>query len=222
MAAMRPSRSFWIAFALLNALLLSLLFALWQFRAERAELALLDELGAALYPEPIPLAQVELTDHRSQPFELERMRDTWSLVFFGFSNCPDMCPATLAQLERFYRDYRDEPALAQPPVQVLFVSVDPADTPEIIAEYLGGFHADFVGLAGSVDAVHGFAGQLFVNTGMAGHGGHAAPHASPDGFISHSVHIGVINPAGELAGLLRPPHRAASIAQALEMIFQRT
>ena len=221
MAAIRLNRTAWIAFALLNALLLALIFFLLQIRAERTELAQLNDFGAAVYPEPLPLAEISLTDQAGQPFGLDRMRGAWSLVFFGFSNCPDMCPLTLSELGDFYRARTES---AQPPLNVLFVSVDPADTPEIIGEYLLGFHPDFIGLSGTTGNVNAFAGQLFVNTGAAEssvHGGHAPPAGSPEGFISHSIHMGLINPSGELVGLLRPPHRADDIARALETIFRR-
>ena len=221
MAAIRLSKTVWIAFALLNALLLALIVFLLQFRAERIELAVLDDLGAVVYPEPLPLAEFSLGDQSGRPFDLDRMRGAWNLVFFGFSNCPDMCPLTLAQLESFYRG---RPESAQPPLKVLFVSVDPADTREIIGAYLQGFHPDFIGLSGTPENVNAFAGQFFVHTGMdesSAHGGHSPPADSPEGFASHSIHIGVVGPAGELVGLLRPPHRAADIARALQMIFHR-
>ena len=219
MAALRLNRSTWAALALLNLLLLALIALLLQFRGERAELARLDQLGAAVYPAPAPLSGITLADQHGAPFGLGDMLGRWNLVFFGFTNCPDMCPMALAELGDFYRA-RDESAA---PAQVVFVSVDPADTPETIKNYLAGFHVDFIGLSGGVEAVAALAAQLFVNTGagdMAGPGhGHAAD--APEGIISHSIHIGVVSPAGELVGLLRPPHRAAAIAEALEMIARR-
>ena len=222
MAAIRLTKTAWIAFALLNALLLSVIVLLLQIRSERQELAELSALGAAVYPAPRPLTGFELTDQRGQAFRLESLRGAWSLVFFGFSNCPDMCPLTLAELERFYRA---RPTTEQLPLQVVFVSVDPADTPEVLDEYLQSYHPEFIGLGGSSEAVGEFARQLFVFTGAedgaSDHGGHDRPAGSPEGFISHSIHVGVVSPAGELVGLLRPPHRAAAIAQALELIFQR-
>ena len=222
MAAIRLSRTVWTAFVLLNALLLALIVFLLQFRAERAELARLNDLGAALYPEPLPLTDFALTDQAGQPYGLERMRGAWHLVFFGFSNCPDMCPLTLSELGDFYRGRSDSTA---PPLNVLFVSVDPADTRQIIGEYLRGFHPHFIGLRGTPADVNAFASQMFVHTGVAngaGHGAHPTPAGGPEGFISHSIHIGVVGPAGKLVGLLRPPHRAGDIAEALEMIFQRS
>jgi len=223
MAALRLNTSTWVALALLNVLLLALIALLLQFRGGRAELARLDELGAAVYPVPAPLSGIALADQHGAPFGLGDMLGRWNLVFFGFTNCPDMCPLALAELEDFYRARQEHESAA--PAQVVFVSVDPADTPETIKNYLAGFHGDFIGLSGSAEAVAGFAAQLFVNTGagdMAGldHGhGHAAD--APEDIISHSIHIGVVSPAGELVGLLRPPHRAAAIAEAIEMLARR-
>ena len=224
MAGFRINRKAWAIFALLNVLLLALIVLLLQYRAGLADLETLEQLGAAVYPQPMTLDAVELTDQRGRPFILDNMRGSWNLVFFGFSNCPDVCPLTLAQLEDFYRS-RPEPPRA--PVQVVFVSVDPADTPAIIGDYLAGFHTDFIGLSGSEEAVAGFAGQLFVNTGAGSANtsnamshGHQ-PTDAPQDIISHSIHIGVVNPAGELVGLLRPPHRAAAISEALGLMLRR-
>ncbi len=221
MAALRLNRSTWAALALLNLLLLALIALLLQFRGERAELARLDQLGAAVYPAPAPLSGIALADQHGAPFGLADMIGHWNLVFFGFTNCPDMCPMTLAQLEDFYRAKHEQKPATR--AQVVFVSVDPADTPETIKNYLAGFHGDFIGLSGNVEAVAGFAAQLFANTGAGGMAGLDHGHAAdaPENVISHSIHIGVVSPAGELVGLLRPPHRAAAIAEALEMIAGR-
>ncbi len=234
MTAIRMGKTVWVAFALLNALLLSLIFLLWQVRAERAELARLQELGAAVYPAPRPLARFSLRDGAGREFGLEQLQGAWNLVFFGFSNCPDLCPLTLSELAK-YHGGRDR--TTAPPLNVLFVSIDPADTPQIAADYARGFHADFIGLGGSAEQVAAFAGQMFANTGATAaggaasgdhqpsanpaHGGHQPAADSPAGLISHSVHIAVVSPAGALVGLLRPPHRADDIAAALAMIFQR-
>ncbi len=218
MAAIRLNRTAWLAFALLNVLLLMLIALLLQFRAGRAQLARLDSLGAVVYPEPVPLREIALSDQRGQPFGLGDMRGAWNLVFFGFSDCPDMCPLTLAEIERYYRDRGES---AEAPVQVVFVSIDPADTPPVINEYLDGFHEDFIGLSGSREAVAGFAGQMFANTGARMDAGHGQSADAPEGMISHSIHIAVVGPLGELVGLLRPPHRAAAIGEALRLLTQR-
>ncbi|MBM7807726.1 protein SCO1/2 [Geodermatophilus bullaregiensis] len=78
-----------------------------------------------------------------------------TLLFFGYTNCPDICPTTMADVALALRDV--DPALAEQ-VQVVFVTTDPAaDTPEVLAEYLARFDADlptrFVGLTGAQDVI---------------------------------------------------------------------
>ncbi|WP_448642847.1 SCO family protein [Geodermatophilus sp. URMC 63] len=78
-----------------------------------------------------------------------------TLLFFGYTNCPDVCPSTMADVALALRDV--DPALAEQ-VQVVFVTTDPAaDTPAVLGEYLGRFDADlptrFVGLTGAQDAI---------------------------------------------------------------------
>ncbi len=197
------------------------LVKLLQVRTNSSQLAQLDELGAVVFLTPRPLGELSLSDQTGTPFGLERLRGEWSLVFFGFSNCPDMCPATLGQLERFHRGRLEA---EQTPVNIVFVSIDPADSGEIIGEYLRDFHRDFIGLRGTPEQVAEFALQLHANTGFNGNpalGGHAMPADSPDGIISHSVHIAVVGPDANLVGLLRPPHRAFDIAEALDIIIRR-
>jgi protein SCO1 len=78
-----------------------------------------------------------------------------TLLFFGYTNCPDVCPTTMADVAVALRGL--EPELAAE-VQVVFVTTDPAfDTPAVLGEYLGRFDADlptrFVGLTGDQDAI---------------------------------------------------------------------
>ncbi len=78
-----------------------------------------------------------------------------TLLFFGYTNCPDVCPSTMADVALALRDV--DPALAGQ-VQVVFVTTDPAaDTPEVLGEYLDRFDADlptqFVGLTGAQDVI---------------------------------------------------------------------
>jgi protein SCO1/2 len=92
----------------------------------------------------------DLTDHKGTSVTEATYRGRWLLVFFGFTNCPDICPTTLAELA----DVVDELGPAAREVQALFVSVDPArDTPGALAEYVAAFHPAIVGLTGSEDAL---------------------------------------------------------------------
>lgn len=91
-----------------------------------------------------------LTDHNGNEFSSDMMKGKLSLVYFGFTFCPDICPASLQKLTNVLS------ALGKYQIDVLpiFITVDPArDTPDILKEYLGHFHPKFVGLTGSEEKI---------------------------------------------------------------------
>ncbi|MEO1061717.1 MAG: SCO family protein [Actinomycetota bacterium] len=96
---------------------------------------------------PTERPEFVLTDTGGQPYAFhERTAGELTLMYFGYTECPDICPVHLAQLS----EALDRPGM--PDAKVVFVSVDPArDTPEVIRSWLDGFDEDFVGLTGSVD-----------------------------------------------------------------------
>ncbi len=100
--------------------------------------------GTVLDP-PRALADFTLTDQTGAPFRLSDLRGRAALVFFGFTHCPDVCPATLAEFKRV----KAQLGSRAPEVAFVFVSVDGArDTPERLAEYVGAFDPAFIGLTG--------------------------------------------------------------------------
>ena len=107
-------------------------------------------------PDPYQRPSFTLTGPGGQPYDFAaETAGRPTLLFFGFTNCPDICPTTMADVALALRGV--DPALAEQ-VQVVFVTTDPAfDTPEVLAEYLGRFDADlptrFVGLTGDQAAI---------------------------------------------------------------------
>lgn len=86
-----------------------------------------------------------MTTHTNQPFTEKDLLGKWSLVYFGFSNCPDICPAELDKVTAVLQDLPDD-------VQPIFVSVDPArDPPSVLAAYLADFHPKYIGLVGTYE-----------------------------------------------------------------------
>src|SRR5262252_8932115 len=101
-------------------------------------------VAATVLSEPRPLPEVELVDTAGAPLGLAELRGRFTLLYFGFTRCPDVCPLTLKVLA----DARADLAARAPQVvpQIVFVSVDPTrDTAAAIAEYLGHFDRAFVG-----------------------------------------------------------------------------
>jgi len=89
--------------------------------------------------------EMVLTDQRGESFSLSGQQGKVVLLFFGYTSCPDVCPTTLAVLAQVARELGDKAA----GVQVAFVSVDPNDTPQKLAQYVKLFNPNFTGLTGS-------------------------------------------------------------------------
>ena len=102
-----------------------------------------------------------LTDHNGEPFRLSSLEDRVVILFFGYTHCPDICPAVLARVAQAYRNL-DEQGDAGP-VQPVFITFDPErDTPAHLREYLPWFKADIIGLTGSVAEIEAVAEQYGV------------------------------------------------------------
>jgi protein SCO1/2 len=159
---------------------------------------------ATVFPAPRVLPPFELVDQDGQRLTTEFFQGHWTLVFFGFTQCPDICPTTLATLAQVARLLEDLPAEAQP--RVLLVSVDPErDTPERLAPYVRFFNPRFLGAMGSLEATAAVAAAFGV------------PYAKvdlPDGgyTLDHGSGVFVVGPSGGLEAYLSAPHEATTIA----------
>jgi protein SCO1 len=101
--------------------------------------------NATELPEATPLADVRFVDKSGHETHFGDFKGDFTLVFFGFTNCPDVCPLTLAMLAQVRADVAKRAPRFTP--RVLFVSVDPSrDTPEKISAYLRGFDPEFLGV----------------------------------------------------------------------------
>jgi protein SCO1 len=104
--------------------------------------------NATELPQSTPLADVRFVDKSGRETHLSDLKGNFTLLFFGFTNCPDVCPLTLAMLAQVRADIASRAPRLTP--RVLFVSVDPGrDTPERIAAYLTGFDPEFLGVTAS-------------------------------------------------------------------------
>lgn len=166
----------------------------------------LRELGYYELPEPKPLGAFSLTDHRGNPVGAQSLKGQWSLLFFGFTYCPDICPTTLAVLNRAVSQMEDDP-------RVIMVSVDPErDTVDKIANYVPNFNRDFVGFTGSFDETVNLAGQVNIAFGK-------VPGDEPGSYlVDHSAALVVVDPRARYVGFIKPPHQAENIAAIMSAI----
>lgn len=136
------------------------------------------------------------------------LKGHWTLVFLGFTHCPDVCPTTLAQLAQAQKQWAGIPESTRP--RVLFVSVDPErDTPDRIGEYAHAFHRDTFAATADVPALEQFARSLsMVFAKVPAEAGTPAEQYTLD----HSAALAVLDPQGRMSGVVQPPFDPKAIA----------
>lgn len=151
-------------------------------------------------PEPRVIADFRLVDQDGAPFSLDDLRGAWSLMFFGFTHCPDVCPSALYDLEQIHKRLQAAgPALAAH--QVVFVSVDPErDSPARMKNYVSYFDPDFIGVSGERVQLLPLTRQLGVAWRIEGH-----EPGSQDYTVDHSASVFLVNPQGRLYGVFPAP-----------------
>lgn len=108
------------------------------------------EFNGGFYEPGQAAGSLALTDQNDELFDEAQLQDNVSLVFFGYTHCPDYCPLTMQEMITV----EDELGEQADDVNVIMVTVDPErDTPERMGEYLAAFDEDFIGLTGSEEAV---------------------------------------------------------------------
>lgn len=169
---------------------------------------------ATLFAAARPVPSLSLTDQAGQPFGRERLARRWTLMFFGFTNCPDICPTTLATLARARKLLADLPPAHQP--QVVFVSVDPGrDTPTLLASYVGHFDAGFAAVTGTPEAIATLTGELGVAVLI------GAPAQDGSYPVDHTAAIFLIDPTAAFTGVFASSAAAEVIARDYRRILAR-
>lgn len=156
---------------------------------------------------PRPVAQMKLTDQHGAPVTADSLAGRWTVLFFGFTHCPDVCPTTLARLAGVQRRLPDA---IRPKVRFMLVSVDPMrDSPERLAEYVGQFGQDFVGATAPLGELAPLLKELGVSYAYTAetHGEHAqhAGHGTPAYTVTHSETLYVLDPQSRLYAVFTDP-----------------
>lgn len=146
--------------------------------------------GTVLNP-PRELADFTLIDHTGAPFGLDDLRGRVTLVFFGFTHCPDICPTTLAE----FKQVKTQLGRSAGEVAFVFVSVDGArDTPERLAAYVSAFDPDFIGLTGDEAALRPVTAEFGVY-----YQAHAPASGSENYLVDHTASVFALDREGRLA-----------------------
>lgn len=165
------------------------------------------EIEGLLWPQSKALSAMSLHDHHGRPFTLERLTGKWTLLFFGYTHCPDVCPVTLSVLKNALALMARAGAGGEPP-QVVFVSVDPArDSLDHLAAYVSHFDPAFLGVTGEEADLKAFTRQMGVLYIL------AEPDASGAYLVDHTAAVFLVDPRGHLVALFHAPHEAERFAR---------
>ncbi len=168
---------------------------------------------ATVLPEPRPLADVRFVDEAGREAHLGDFKGNFTLLFFGFTNCPDVCPLTLSLLAEVRADLATRAPRLAP--RVLFVSVDPnRDTPERISAYLNGFDPEFFGVTAPDAELQPLLQALGVAVEKHEHGGE-------NYNVVHNSAIYVLDPNAEWIAVTTGPHDPKVVASDYLRIRQR-
>ena len=167
---------------------------------------------AFIYPEPVPVPEFSLTADDGTTFDKERLRGKWSFLFFGYTNCPDVCPMTL----NMFKQVHDLLAASEGGVadtQFVFVSVDPErDTPETLHGFVRFFNPELIGATGDPEMIDRLTSAfriLYMKVPAEDGGSY---------LVDHSSAVLLTSPDGDLYAVFTSPHQATAIAEAFDKI----
>ena len=166
----------------------------------------------AIVPESPRKLALPTLQRDSGSLDMSDLEGKWSLIFFGFMNCPDICPATLNTVAQAKKQF--EEAGAEFP-QVVFISVDPyRDNVKDLGEYVRYFDEAFIGATGEEKLLTAITVQTD-STFM------TLPSENPQEYkVGHSANLILINPSAELVAVLAAPHSIESVINALNHFQQ--
>ncbi len=170
-----------------------------------------EEYDAILLDTPRRFADFELRNHRGNDFTREDLKGQWTLLFPGFTHCPDICPTTMGVLARMAESLPEE---QWDQLQVVLLTVDPArDTEEKLAEYVPYFHPEFTGVTGSEPQILSLTTQLNIAYSRVPLG-----DDGEDYTVDHTTNIVVINPRGDYHGYFRAPFEESKLRRGWQAI----
>jgi protein SCO1/2 len=174
------------------------------------------EVATVLQPTK-SLGHFALHSTLDRPFTDQSLFGHWTLMFFGYAQCPKICPQALSMISEIWRSFPEQKPHAN--AQFVFVSLNPAkDTVDALKHFVSQFHSDFIGLTGPQAEIV----RLSKASGVYSwtdpvHDGSVGPK-----IIDHSATILLIGPDGRLQALFSPPHDALAIARDLKKVIEAT
>jgi protein SCO1 len=193
----------------LLVLVVALASAAGLWLAHRLDHAVPELISGTWLPRPRDPGEFSLIDQNNAQFTAARLKGAPTLVYFGYTHCPDVCPVTLLQLAQVVKTG------PVPKLRVVFVSVDPArDSPGQLAQYVRAFDPDFIALTGTPQVLQVLArrfGVAYMRVDLPG-GDYSMDHSSTVFLMDSRGHnVAVFNPPFSVNALSADLRRAAAL-----------
>ncbi|WP_455375682.1 SCO family protein [Kaarinaea lacus] len=197
-----PTRLFISIGLAASVLIVSVLLIPYPKKAQSDNLP--EEIRELLVKNPAPVRPFELLDQDKKPFNVDRLKGSWTLMFFGYTHCPDVCPTTLTELDNAAsRLNKINPETNK--LQYVFVSIDPErDTPELLGDYVSYFGAKFIAVTGEHEQLKNLANPLGIKYSI-GIG------FNKEYIVNHGSAMLLIDPEGRYYARFKAPHYAEEI-----------
>ena len=169
-------------------------------------------LASVLQP-PKEIRPFELTGGDGEKFTLEDFKGHWTLVYFGYTYCPDICPTTLTDIARVYNRLADEPEITEN-LKTLLISVDPdRDNPKRLQEYVTFFRDDYLAATGDKEAIDQVAKDFSAFYKI------HDPDENGNYPVDHSSIVSLVNPDGKIRAIFISVAEAEQVASDLTGII---
>ncbi|OUM05238.1 cytochrome c oxidase assembly protein [Pseudomonas syringae] len=174
--------------------------------------AALNDAGVILLPKSRALPALSMIDQNGADVAVDGFKGKWTLMFFGYTFCPDICPVTLAQIKQIRSEL---PKAAVERMRVVLVSVDPhRDTPQQLKQYLSYFDPQYIGLTAPVEDIQKLASAVSIPF-------IPADTSTPNYFVDHSGNLALIGPDGKQRGFIRAPLNSQKLIRQLPGLLER-
>ena len=156
--------------------------------------------GLFLFDNPRQISDFSFYSANGKEFNKSDLYGKWTIMYFGFTRCPDECPTTMHEIKKLIKVLREKDFPLDDKQWVL-VSIDPErDTPESVDKYAKGYDEDFIGVSNNRPMLLSLATQLSVNNVMPSDD--SMDHSHLDNHVNNII---LLNPNGDFAGVFRPP-----------------
>ncbi len=160
-----------------------------------------------LYDQKVSIADFNFSDHNNQNFSRENILGKWTFWFFGFTNCPDICPITLGTLSATVNKIESE--YGSDNIRIVFVSIDPErDNPDQLKTYVSAFGNKVIGLSAQQDDLN----QFLKNMGVIAVK-RTDENSSTEYSFDHSSQVFLIAPDSGISAIFRTPHTPAGFTE---------